>query len=235
MDFLRRNGLFLTLCTLLIVALSVALVCVPKAELHLLLCSPHTHTRDTLFRYYTQIGEWVPYLVCVALLFYKTGAAVFTLAGTLLSGLATQIIKRIVDAPRPLTYFAENYPDTVLPLVDGVEMSRFYSFPSGHTTTFFALFFALCIIGTDLLRLRFANQSNNKPKYYALTAIWQIVCFALAALGGYSRIYLSQHFAADVLGGMCVGLLITGLLYIVFHRWQYRNWYKWHFFPKKSL
>lgn len=234
MDFLRRNGVFLGLCAVLIVALSVALACVPKAELHLMLCSHHTHTRDFAFRYYTQIGEWVPYLVCVALLFYKAGAAAFTLAGTLLSGLATQIIKRIADAPRPLTYFAENYPDTTLPLVDGVTMSRFYSFPSGHTTTFFALFFALCIIGTDFLHIRFANQPG-KSKYYALTAIWQIVCFALAALGGYSRIYLSQHFAADVLGGMCIGLLITGLFYIVFCRLQYTNWYKWHFFQKKSL
>ena len=232
-QLIRRNGVFVALCGVMIVVLGVALACVPKAELHLLLCDRHTPARDTLYRYYTQIGEWVPYAVCAALLFYKAGAAVFTLAGTLLSGLMTQILKHIVDAPRPLTYFAEHCPDVQLPLVDGVTMSRLYSFPSGHTTTFFALFFALSIIGTDWLYQR-SGKLTNLQTYKFTNYLWQAICFLLAALGGYSRIYLSQHFAADILGGMCVGLLITWLLYVVFYRWQYQNWYNWHFFAKKS-
>ena len=232
MNFLRRNSVFLTLCLMLIIALSICLLCIPKAELHLLLCNRHTPLLDTFYKYYTQIGEWVSYIVCIALLFYKIGWAVFTLSGTLLSGLATQILKRIADAPRPMTYFAANYPYIQLPLVDGVTMSRFYSFPSGHTTTFFALFFALCIISTNLLH-KYANQFTNLQTYKFTNFVLQALCFFLAALGGYSRIYLSQHFAADVLGGMCVGLLITGLLYMIFCRWQYQKWFNWHFFAKK--
>ncbi len=232
MNFLRRNGVFLTLCLILTVALSVCLLCIPKAELHLFLCNRHTPLLDTFYKYYTQVGEWVPYIVCIALLFYKAGWAAFTLSGTLLSGLATQILKRIADAPRPMTYFAENYPDIQLPLVDGVTMSRFYSFPSGHTTTFFALFFALCIIGTGFLH-KHTNQFTNLQTYTFTNFILQALCFFFAALGGYSRIYLSQHFAADILGGMCVGLPITGLLYVAFYRWQYQNWFNWHFFAKK--
>ncbi len=232
-NFLRRNGVFLTLCLMLIMALSICLLCIPKAELHLFLCNRHTPLFDTFYKYYTQIGEWIPYVVCFALLFYKAGWAIFTLSGTLLSGLATQILKRIADAPRPLTYFATNYPDIQLPLVDGVTMSRFYSFPSGHTTTFFAFFFALCIITTNYMHSHSA-QFTNLQTYKFTNFILQALCFFLAALGGYSRIYLSQHFAADVLGGMCVGLLITGLLYVVFYRWQYQNWFNWHFFAKKS-
>ena len=61
----------------------------------------------------------------------------------------------------------------------------------------------------------------------------QTTFFFLAALGGYSRIYLSQHFAADILGGMGIGLLITGLLYLLFARWENEKWWKMHFFAKK--
>lgn len=232
MNFLRRNSVFLTLCLMLIVALGICLLYIPKAELHLFLCDRHTPILDTFYKYYTQIGEWVPYIVCIALLFYKAGWAAFTLSGTLLSGLVTQILKHIVNAPRPLTYFSTNCPDIQLPLVEGVTMSRFYSFPSGHTTTFFALFFALCIIGTNVL-YKHINRFANLHTYKFTNCFWQAACFFFAALGGYSRIYLSQHFASDVLGGLCVGLLITGLLYIVFYHLQYQNWFNRHFFAKK--
>ncbi|MGM9836875.1 MAG: phosphatase PAP2 family protein [Paludibacteraceae bacterium] len=246
MHFLRQNSVFIILSLLLILVLSAALVCVPKAELHLWLCDRHTPAGDIFFRYYTSVGEWVPYCVCFALLFYKAGYAVFTLSGTLLAGLTTQILKRIVDAPRPLTWFAANYPDIQLPLVEGVRMSRFYSFPSGHTTTFFALFFALCIIGTYSLSLRQRHgndtattrqrQQLTSGRAYAtwLSVLWQIVCFALAVLGAYSRIYLSQHFAADILGGMCVGIVITALSYLLLGQQMDKKWWNWHFFAKKT-
>lgn len=273
--FFHRNGLFLGLSLLLIIALACAIGFVPKAELHLLLCDRHTAFRDVFYKYYTQVGEWVPYVVCVALLFYKAGWSVFTAAGTLLSGLMTQIVKRIVDAPRPVPFFADNYPDITLPLVEGVHMSHHYSFPSGHTTTFFALFFALCLIGTQYIFSRSATRpktknspvpspdtehtemqtaktgtqntsvpSSNTPnstttpmyinkKNTLFASLWQVLCFLLAALGGYSRIYLSQHFAADILGGICVGLLITALLYALFHRFENAKWWNWHIPTKK--
>lgn len=229
--------------------LGAALLWIPKAELHLMLCDRHTRARDTLYMYYTQAGEWVPYVVCLLLLFYRAGWAVFTAAGTALSGLMTQILKRIIDAPRPLTWFAANCPDVQLPLVEGVRMSHFHSFPSGHTTTFFALFFALCLIGTEYFdRRRNAlrmqrddaqgaagvyRKIHSQSIYVTLGVLWQVMCFCLAALGGYSRIYLSQHFTADVLAGMCVGLLITGLLYALLRRFEGQKWWKWHFFQKK--
>ncbi|MGN0236400.1 MAG: phosphatase PAP2 family protein [Paludibacteraceae bacterium] len=211
------------LCLLLILALAIAVGCVPKGELHLSLClfECHTPLSDTFFRYYTQVGEWVPYVVCFLLLFYRLGWATFTTSCVLLSGAVTQVLKRIVDAPRPLTWFAANYPNVQLPLADGVEMSRYFSFPSGHTTTFFAFFFALSII---------VCQSDSRK---AQCSVVQTLFFLLAALGGYSRIYLSQHFAADILGGIGIGLLITGLLYLLFARWEGKKWWEMHFFAKK--
>lgn len=240
MKFIRKNGVFMTLCLLLIIALSVALYSISKPELHLLLCNRHTAWRDIFYRYYTQVGEWFPYVVCVALLFYKAGWAVFTAAGTLLSGLATQILKRIVDAPRPVTYFADNYPDVVLPLVEGVRVAHHHSFPSGHTTTFFALFFALCIIGTNYISYQSQHIDDKGPKISNKTRIiqsmlWQILCFVFATLGAYSRIYLSQHFAADILAGMCVGILITAILFACLHRCTSQKWWNWHLLSKKAV
>ena len=221
MQFLKQNRVFLLLSLGLMIVLSVALSIVPKGELHLLLCDRHTAVRDVFYKYYTQVGEWVPYVVCFLLLFYRLGWATFTTSCVLLSRAVTQVLKRIVDAPRPLTWFAVNYPDVQLPLVDGVEMSRYFSFPSGHTTTFFAFFFALSII---------VCQHDSSP---VRRSVCGAVFFLLSALGGYSRIYLSQHFAADVLGGMAIGLLITGLLYLLFAHWESKKWWKMHFFTKK--
>lgn len=221
MQFLKQNRVFLLLSLGLMTVLGIALLVVPKSELHLLLCDRHTNARDIFYKYYTQVGEWVPYVVCFLLLFYRLGWAAFTTSCVLLSGAVTQVLKRIVDAPRPLTWFAANYPDVQLPLVNGVEMSRYFSFPSGHTTTFFAFFFALSII---------VCQHDSSP---VRRSVCGAVFFLLSALGGYSRIYLSQHFAADVLGGMAIGLLITGLLYLLFAHWESKKWWKMHFFTKK--
>ena len=209
---------------MLIVALGLALIYIPKGELHLLLCDRHTHARDIFYRYYTHVAEWFPYVLCVLLLLFgRIGNGVFASAALLLSALTTQLFKHIVNAPRPLTWFAEHMPDIQLPLVENVKMNYWYSFPSGHTTSFFALFFAISIISTK--KLSIIN--------YQLSIALQILLVILATLGGYSRIYLSQHFTADVLGGACVGMLITLACYAVLHRFEGDKWYNYRVFAKK--
>jgi membrane-associated phospholipid phosphatase len=61
-----------------------------------------------------------------------------------------------------------------------------HSFPSGHTTSAFALFFSLALI-------------MRRPG-------WDAACFALAALVALSRVYLAQHFLADTLAGAGLGV-----------------------------
>lgn len=218
---LRSNSIFLSLSLVLIVALGLALLYVPKGDLHLLLCDRHTPARDIFYRYYTQVAEWFPYALCAAiLLFGRLGEGLFASACQAFSALTTQLIKHILVAPRPLTWFAEHRPDVQLPLTDGVTMNYWLSFPSGHTTSFFALALALSIL-----------LSTRMPKIPCILV--QIVLFALAALGGYSRIYLSQHFTADVFGGMIVGCLITIVCYVVFYRFEDRKWYNYRVFTKK--
>ena len=112
-------------------------------------------------------------------------------------------------------------PDVQLPLVEGVRMNYWFSFPSGHTTSFFALFFALSIL---------ASQNFSQAK----TNLLQVILFILAALGGYSRIYLSQHFAADVFAGILVGTLICVLCYVVLYRYEDKIWYNYRIFGRKE-
>ncbi len=225
-NLFRQNAVFISLSLMLLIALGLALLCVEKGDLHLLLCDHHTPARDIFYRYYTHIAEWFPYVVCVAvLLFGRLGDGLFASACQAFAALTTQIIKHILVAPRPLTWFAEHMPDVQLPLAEGVRMNYWLSFPSGHTTSFFALAFAVCILLT---------KSDRLSKYPKETSyVIQVLLFFAAALGGYSRIYLSQHFAADVFGGMLVGCLITIVCYVVFYRFEDRKWYNYRVFTKK--
>ena len=225
-NLFRQNAVFISLSLMLLIALGLALLCVPKGELHLLLCNHHTPARDIFYRYYTHIAEWFPYVLCVGiLLFGRLGDGLFASACQAFSALTTQIIKHILVAPRPLTWFAEHMPDVQLPLAEGVKMNYWLSFPSGHTTSFFALTFALCIL------LTIDSGESEKSRYSS--ALIQFLLFFAAALGGYSRIYLSQHFAADVFGGMLVGCLITIVCYAIFSRYEDKNWYNYRVFAKK--
>ena len=101
----------------------------------------------------------------------------FEVMGSLIVATATtQIIKRLVNRPRPYETYAEIYPDVY-------ESGR--SFPSGHTTTAFSTAASLTLA--------------TKKWYIAVPA------FVWATGVGYSRIYLGQHYPSDVMMGALVG------------------------------
>lgn len=190
---------FLVPTLVLALVLGTLLLFFPKGELHLLLCQPHTPFLDAVVPIFSDLVDWLPYLIVFLLLFYSAGWATFLASNLLLSTLIVQPIKHLVNAPRPLTWFAENMPDVTLPVVDGVKMNLWLSFPSGHTTTFFVLFFSISII---------LCAENIRGKN-----ILSLLCFLLATFGAYTRIYLSQHFALDVFAGILIASFTTILLY----------------------
>ena len=190
---------FLVPTIVLALVLGIALLLVPKAELHLALCQPHTPFLDQLVPQFTNLVDWLPYLTVVLLLFYRAGWSTFLASNLLLSTLIVQPIKHIVHAPRPITWFAENMPDIALPQVEGVQMNHWLSFPSGHTTTFFVLFFSLSVI------LCAENIKGNN--------ILSFACFLCACFGAYTRIYLSQHFTLDIFAGILIAVFSTLILY----------------------
>ena len=228
---LKRNAVFLSLSLMLIVALGLAILFIPKGELHLLLCDRHTAGRDFFYSHITDLAAYFPYIVCLLLLiFSRIGDGIFGFNALLFSGLVTQCCKRFANTPRPLTWFAENMPDVQLPLTEGVDMNYWYSFPSGHATSFFALAFILSIVATRWLSNSAKNGQTAQRSYSAAV---QSLCFAFAALGCYSRLYLSQHFAIDILVGILIGILITMLVYAVFLPLEDKKWYNYRLFAKK--
>jgi len=174
--------LFILIFTMLILSNS-------KADLHEWMTSFNSPAADVFFHYYTYVGDWVPYLVIVGLLFYRYRIALFVLIAQLITGIFSQSIKHIWNEPRPALYFQQYFPTIQLHRVVGEHLYSTHSFPSGHTITAFALFLALAFYTT-------------KPTLHFLY-------FVLALLVGFSRIYLSQHFAIDVLVGSVIGVLVT--------------------------
>ena len=205
-QFFKEYSLFLSLFVALFTSLGIALLLTDKAELHLWLNGCHTQFGDVFLRYYTHIAEYGIYAIAFIMLFWKAGASIFLLIGELAGAIVVQTVKHILRAPRPKVFFdLENNPDA-LPIVEGVHLHSSNSFPSGHTCTFFILFFVLAIV------IAFYNSDikNSSRK------LCQSVCFLLAALGAYSRIYLSQHFALDIFAGGIIGTLVVTMLYPAF-------------------
>ena len=78
-----------------------------------------------------------------------------------------------------------------------------------------------------------AKRSNSVSVLTGVAGLLQIVLFLFAALGCYSRLYLSQHFAIDILVGILIGILITMLVYAVFLPLENKKWYNYRLFAKK--
>lgn len=167
------------------------LLIVGKIDSHLMLNNYHTTYFDIFFKHFTAVGGWVPCAVAgILLLFRKWKITIVILASQLTATLITTPLKRIIRAPRPSIIFNDLGID--FPIVEGVDLHSTLSMPSGHTSAVFAFCFSLALFC---------------PKW------WQkMLCLLIAILVGYSRIYLSQHFLADVLAGSIVGIIAVLIL-----------------------
>ncbi len=162
-----------------------------KKASFIFLNSYHSFELNVFFINYTFVGDGI-FAICligVLYFYYKNkNLALNALYSFLISGLVTQIIKNLVNSPRPTLYFE---PGTYMNFIEGVSKSGYSSFPSGHTATAFAI--ATVFVLT--------NKNKNG----------QLLILFAAVLVGYSRIYLAQHFLIDVTIGALLGC-ISGLL-----------------------
>lgn len=212
LKLIRENRLFLILSLIFWVVLLVMVVDLPKAKLHLLLNTYHNHILDFIFVNLTQIGGALPFIVGGCLLFYRFSDALLVLIPQILISLPLYVLKQLLDEPRPVIYFQKLH--LMFPHVDGVSLCVTNSFPSGHTTAAFAMFLSLAMI------------VKNK--------VWLRVLFFMLAVGvAYSRVYLSQHFAGDVLGGSVIGVLFT-MGYVYFHNRLHLDWMDLSFLKLKG-
>lgn len=144
-----------------------------------------------IFHYITMAGNSLPYillsligyLVCRYLRYDETKANgfMFIFLTVTLSGIVTDILKWIMGRYRPQQFFDGN-----LYGFDFFHIKAAYnSFPSGHTTTAFALAMALSFL------------------FPRLQWLWWICAISI----GLSRIVLNQHYVSDVFFGAYIGVL----------------------------
>jgi membrane-associated phospholipid phosphatase len=153
----------------------------------------------------TELAEgWVWGLIILVSLFIRYEIALMFTASVALSTLLSQLLKHTVFDKnlRPFAYFNDiHYP---WHFVKGVFMNEYNSFPSGHTTSVFAIFTLVVLL--------------LKNKKFAL------IFLLIAWLVGFSRNYLFQHFPEDVLGGSILGMSCSVVCY----------WFLGNYFEKSN-
>jgi membrane-associated phospholipid phosphatase len=167
-----------------------------KAEIHLFINRFHNQFSDNFFRIATMLAEGLFIaLVITILAFKKVRYSILLVSSFALSGMLAQFLKRMIfnEMPRPKAFF-ENIAE--LHFIENVQLHTQYSFPSGHATSAFTLFFALSL---------FAKQP-----------ILKVLCFVGALLVSWSRIYLSQHFLMDIYAGSLLGIGSVALIFWYF-------------------
>lgn len=160
--------------------------------------SYQSYVFDVFFNVITYLGDGVLILGVsgLFLLLKKYKVALWNAIIYLFSGILVQLPKHLMNAPRPRKYL-EDFEQLSMPIWVNIKTQN--SFPSGHTTSAFAMFvfFALAL-------------ENQVLKYFF---------FIIACLVAISRVYLLQHFFIDVVAGAFIGS-ISALLIMWFLRYK---------------
>ena len=191
------------------VPLAALVVIYPHGALHLSINGLNTSAGDVFFQYFTYLGDGIMVMVFLPLLLFFARRHVLELmVGFIISSLLAQSLKRLFKAPRPVEYFKDLPPEEALHLVDDLKYNHWHSFPSGHTCTAFFLGGLVCVIWLKDRRLA--------------TLGVVLLCW----LVGFSRVYLSQHFLADVVAGAFLGVTSLYLTLLISRKWHQPSWEK---------
>ncbi len=196
----KNNLSFLLPYFLFLIIGAVIIIVNSKAETHLTFNSFHNSFFDTLNTYTTYLGDgFTATILILMMLGIKYRYFIIAALSNVISALITQGLKQFIfdDVVRPKKFF-EGLQE--LYFVPGIENHMYNSFPSGHTTCAFALYFSFAVVVEN--------------RFY------KILFLLLGLLTGYSRIYLSQHFFEDVYAGSIIGVTTT---LIVFYFIQKKN------------
>ncbi len=191
-NFIKKNLAFLIPISMFLISGIVLLLSYHKDQLHLIQNSWHDKDLDYFFTYITFLGSGFVFLpIGFLLIFTRWRYFLGLVIASILTLLITTFLKHVVfeEKPRPVKYFETTKQQ--LHLVEGVKVEHWNSFPSGHATAVFVCFGFLA----------FLIKGN----------ILKVFAFILAALAGYSRVYLSQHFLEDVIAGAFIGTCIAGI------------------------
>jgi membrane-associated phospholipid phosphatase len=198
-EILQQTRIFLILFVCYIIILGYLLATTAKGDFEIWLNSFHTDYFDTIFYWTTYIGDgfFAAVVLVFILLFVNIRISIISTAILLAVSAVTQILKLFVfpSSFRPIVFFKDVVQ---LHFVNGLDIHSSNSFPSGHTTQAFCMFFLFSFF-----------MKNRK---------WNYVFFFIALLVAISRVYLLQHFLKDVYVGAIIGTIGSlGFLYLTNH------------------
>jgi undecaprenyl-diphosphatase len=143
--------------------------------------------------------QWIVALCVAALLlrFRLRIEAAWLLTCLVSCWILTNTLKFVIGRQRPAADLVEVYAS-----------STTRSFPSGHVTTYIALYGFLFYLVYTLMRPSLFRS--------ALLAFFGV----MICLVGLSRVYLGAHWASDVLGGYCFGFFWLALMIYLYRRFK---------------
>ncbi len=194
-ELLSRHKSFFYVYILFLLVVGVVLLIYNKEESFFLVNNHYSPFADAFFKLATHIGDGLLFgLIILVLVFYSYRKALMGLIIFLSSALVAQVLKLTFfdNVMRPVGHFGK---DVDIHFVEGVTRYVKNSFPSGHTTSVFALALFLVLM-FDLRK-----------------TAWLMALMAL--LVGYSRVYLAVHFPVDVYFGSIIGVATA----LIVHAW----------------
>jgi membrane-associated phospholipid phosphatase len=197
----QERRFFLLLLALYCIMMTIWILIVPKGEESIACYHSHTLTMVGVFKWITQLGEWIPIIgLAVYLLIKNRVAFLAALSSFLPLYFLVLYLKKTLAYPRPLAYFTDG---EIHPISDYVILLK-NSMPSGHTFSAFVVASFICT-------------------FYSLNRWVQCIVFGLACLVGFSRIYLLCHFKEDVFVGSLLGILAGVLPLFSYQKWVVEN------------
>ena len=197
----KNTSSYFFYCSVIFWTFSLGWICLSdKIAIHKSLNLFHSKGLDAFFQLITHLGDgWTIVFVSVALLFVSVRLSILQIISYASSGIISIVLKNSLfsDCKRPYYYLKT---DAAFYKMSDFTYFIEHSFPSGHTTSIFALMTLFAL-------------AYNKSKGIV------IVFFLCALLVAYSRIYLSQHFLMDVLAGSLIG---TGTAYFVYKKLNHK-------------
>ncbi|NDV78051.1 phosphatase PAP2 family protein [Dysgonomonas sp. 511] len=170
-------------------------------ELFLFLNGKHTDWLDPVMLVLSSYWNWIVVcLIIIVMIFFKGRvknilATLFFLFSVGVSAFITNLVKFIVQRPRPI----HSYWDSAIHAIE--KDSDSYSFFSSHSATAFAMsvFFLL---------------------FYRVNKVYGWIALVWATLVAYSRIYVAKHYPLDVICGIICGVVIGVAGYKVFAHYE---------------
>jgi membrane-associated phospholipid phosphatase len=197
-SFLKNNLIVLIPFLVLISTASYYIFSYDKKDIYLFINQFVGNKYLNLFFYYvTYIGDGrFAVFLLLGILIYNLRLGIVSLFSFLLGSIISSVLKYTLfdDEDRPHLVF-ETLGKHDLNVVEGLHIHIHNSFPSGHATQAFAI----------LMCLAFAT-GNKTAKF---------VFLLLAVITAASRVYLSQHWLADITAGSLIGMFCSVMFYFV--------------------